>query len=149
MPLKKSFEFKSIFSVEQVWEQLELKFQPPSFLIGNYKSIYRTSLKKRNNSLSFILIQTPIRGFPVTLYGEVISLRGQTKISGYVEISTTGLLLMIYFIIITAILAVVFRPVIWLSIFFVFGSIMSLQFLRIGLQSRITMINAIQNLLEE
>ena len=120
--LDKAFECQTSLSLEQCKAKILREFPKRGAIASS--GILLNSLSEEDDSISFSLMQSSIRGFYVKLNANISIQNSKTQIVGSAYVSNLALLLLIYFLVITFILVFVFSAIVWLSLFFliVFGT---------------------------
>ncbi len=145
--LSKAFSCRTNPTLSECKSLVEEAFPRKKF-VGSTE-IFLTSLKDNNRSLEFTLIQSKIRGYLVEMDVAVSHVESASKIEGLVYMPSRSLLLSIYFVAITFALIFVFRPIPFLSLFFLLGFVMATSFIVVTIQNRTNLIDKICNLLSD
>lgn len=144
--LSKSFECKTSLTPYECRTRIEEEY-PQSWLVAYPRIRLDSITSDDDNSVSFSLMQSKIRGIYVKMDAKITYKDSGSQIEGEVNIPTHNLLLLIYFCVITLVLAFVFRPIPLLSLYLVFGFLMAISSLVITIHNRYMLINTLCDLL--
>lgn len=142
MRFHKTFEHETYLTLNQCKSRIEEKY-PPKLFIGS-TDIVTDSINLDANQLSVSLLQSRIRGLFLKMEFQITPTNSGVIVQGVVGMNTLNLIVNIYFIIITPILAVIFRPVPFLAIVFLLAFLVAVGFLRDILQHRDLMIQTVR-----
>ena len=143
--LNKTFKCQTSLSFEECKDRILHKFSKRGIIASS--GILLTSLHEEDDSVSFRLMQSKIRGFYVILDARILTQNAKVQIVGKAYVSYFTIFLLIYLNVITFVLALVFSITVWLSLFLLFGFGMILFFTITTFRNRDKLIKLICNLL--
>jgi len=127
---RKSFSCTTTLTLDQCRSHIQKKYPRPKLMSAN--TIFLENVVKNDGIYSFRLKQSIFRGFFIGMDAIITQNTTGSKVEGSVYVLFTSLMLTIYFCILSLILFFAFRPITFLSLFFLFFSVV-MVFLSVGL----------------